>query len=59
MYLSDIEMNIETNDNDFKGVFGNSQLDNPLKLNVLVTGSGCCGHETLLEHVIAEASLMT
>ena len=35
------------------------QWQNPLKLNVLVTCSGCCGHETLLEHVITEASLMT
>ena len=52
-------MNIETDDNDFKGVFGNRQWENPLKLNVLVTCSGCCGHETLLEHVITEASLMT
>ena len=52
-------MNIETDDNDFKGVFGNRQLENPLKLNVLLTCSGCCGHETLLEHVITEASLMT
>ena len=52
-------MNIETDDNDFKGVFGNRQLENPSKLNVLLTCSGRCGHETLLEHVITEASLMT
>ena len=52
-------MNIETDDNDFKGVFGNRQWENPLQLNVLVTHSGCCGHETLLEHVITEDSLMT
>ena len=52
-------MNIEIDDNDFKGVFGNRQWKNPLKLNVLLTCSGRCGHETLLEHVITEASLMT
>ena len=52
-------MNIETNDNDLKGVFGNRQWENLLKLNALVKCSGCCGHETLLEHVITEASLMT
>ena len=52
-------MNIETDDNNFQGVFGNRQLENPLKLNVLLTCSGCCGHETLLEHVTTEASLMT
>ena len=51
-------MNIETDDNDFEGVFGKRQWENPLKLNVFVTCSGCCGHETLLEHVITEASLM-
>ena len=38
---------------------GNRKWENPCKLNVLVTCSGCCGHETLLEHVITEASLMT
>ena len=52
-------MNVETDDNDFKGVFGNRQRENSLKLNVLLTCSGRCGHETLLEHVITEASLMT
>ena len=52
-------MNTETNDNDFKGVFGNRKLENSLKLNVLVTCSSCCGHEMLQEHVITEASLMT
>ena len=41
-------MNIETDDNDFKGVFGNGQWE----LNVLMTCSGFCDHETLLEHVI-------
>ena len=52
-------MNIETDDHDFKEAFGNRQWVNPLKLNILLTCSGCCGHETLLEHVITEASLMT
>ena len=52
-------MNIEIYDNYFKGVFGNRQWENSLKLNVLLTCSGRCGHETLLEHVITEASLMT
>ena len=52
-------MNIETDDNDFKGVFGNRQWENAFELNVWVTCSGCCGHVTLLEHVITEASLMT
>ena len=42
-------MNIETDDNDFQRVFGKRQWENPLKLNVLVTGAGYCGHETLLE----------
>ena len=52
-------MNIEIYDNYFKGVFGNRQWVNSLKLNVLLTCSGCCGHETLLEHVVTQASLMT
>ena len=52
-------MNRETVDNDFKGVVGNRQWENPLKLNVLLTCSGRCGHETLLEHVVTEALLMT
>ena len=52
-------MNIEIYDNYLKGVFGNRQWENSLKLNVLLTCSSCCGHETLLEHVITEASLMT
>ena len=45
-------MTIETDDNDFKGVFGNRQLGNPLNVNVLLTCAGRCGHETMLEHVI-------
>ena len=54
-------MNRETNDasNDFKGVAGNRHWENLLTLNILLTCSGRCGHETLLEHVIAEASLFT
>ena len=49
-------MNRETD--DFKGVVGNRQWENPSKLKVSLTCSGHCGHETLLEHVITEASLM-
>ena len=52
-------MSRETDDNDFKGVIGNGQWENSLELNVLLTCSGRCGHETLLEHVITEVSLMT
>ena len=51
-------MNIETDDNDCKAVFGSRQSENTLKLNEFLTCSGCCGHETLLEHVIKEPSLM-
>ena len=60
MYLQHIEVNIEIDDNDLKEyVFVNGQWENPVKLNVSLTCSGHCGHETLLEHVITEASLMT